>query len=161
MTLDVLFNKCNKLMPRYYTIASSSKMHPEDCSIAVSLSESKLASGKSKMGQVSAFLKINESKGKAVARIFTKKSTFVMPADPSVPFIMCGPGTGVVPFLGFMQERSLIKSGLGEAILYFGCRQRDSDFIYRDEMANALDQKVISELHICLSREKNEPKTYV
>merc|ERR1711924_306120 len=55
----------------------------------------------------------------------------------------------------------LQKQGLGEAILYFGCRERDSDFIYRDEMAAALDNKVISDLHICLSREKNEPKQYV
>jgi sulfite reductase alpha subunit-like flavoprotein len=39
--------------------------------------------------------------------------------------------------------------------LYFGCREKDSDFIYREEMANALDNKVISELHICLSREKD------
>lgn len=90
------------------------------------------------MGQVSAFLQKYQRDGKALARIFTKTSTFVMPSDPSTPIIMCGPGTGVVPFLGFMQERSLQK-GLGEAILYFGCRQRDSDFIYRDEMANALD----------------------
>lgn len=66
-----------------------------------------------------------------------------MPADPKTPYIMCGPGTGVVPFLGFMQERALQKEGLGEAILYFGCREKDSDFIYREEMANALDNKVI------------------
>ena len=95
------------------------------------------------MGQVSAFLKQYATEGKAMARIFTKSSTFIMPADPSTPYIMCGPGTGVVPFLGFMQERALQKEGLGEAILYFGCREKDSDFIYREEMADALDNKVI------------------
>lgn len=71
-TLDVLFNKCNKLMPRYYTISSSSKVHPQDLHIAVSLSETTFKSGDSKMGQVSAFLKQYASEGKAMARIFTK-----------------------------------------------------------------------------------------
>jgi NADPH-ferrihemoprotein reductase len=107
MTLDVLFNKCNKLMPRYYTISSSSKVHPQDLHIAVSLSETTFKSGDSKMGQVSAFLKQYAGEGKSMARIFTKTSTFIMPADPATPYIMCGPGTGVVPFLGFMQERAL------------------------------------------------------
>lgn len=96
-----------------------------------------------------------------MARIFTKDSSFIMPTDPATPFVMCGPGTGVVPFLGFIQEREIQKTGLGEAILYFGCRERDSDFIYRDEMAAAADKKIISALHIALSREKNEKKTYV
>ena len=36
--LEVLFQKVDKIMPRYYTIASSSTMHPNELQIAVSLS---------------------------------------------------------------------------------------------------------------------------
>jgi NADPH-ferrihemoprotein reductase len=163
MTLDILFNKCEKIKPRLYTIASSAKMHPQDLHIAVSLSADKLPNGKTKMGVTSAFLDLSRKTGQmATARIFTRDSSFIMPKDPKIPFIMCGPGTGVVPFLGFIQERSLMKKeDLSEATLYFGCRERNSDFIYRDEMATAKDNKIISELYICLSREPNEPKTYV
>lgn len=157
----MLFNKCAKMKAREYTIASSSKKHPQDLHIAVSLAESKLPNGKSKMGATSAYLKQYFESGKMpVARVYTKASSFIMPEDPTTPYVMCGPGTGVVPFLGFIQERELrnIKS---EAILYFGCRERDSDFIYREEMSDAYDKKVISDLKICLSREAGEPRTYV
>lgn len=62
-----------------------------------------------------------------------------MPKDTKTPYIMVGPGTGVVPFIGFMQERRILKEQgkeLGEAYLYFGCRKSDSDYIYRDEIAS-------------------------
>lgn len=64
-----------------------------------------------------------------------------------------------------MQERRMLRDQqsktLGQAHLYFGCRQKDSDFIYRDLMADMHDQKVISALNIALSREPGHPKQYV
>jgi len=42
-------------------------------------------------------------------KIFIKDSTFKMPADLKHPMIMVGPGTGVVPFIGFLQEREIMK----------------------------------------------------
>lgn len=71
--------------------------------------------------------------------------------------IMVGPGTGVVPFIGFMQEREKAKKSaadleLGPAHLYFGCRQFDSDFIYRDYMNEMKDSGIISEANFAFSR---------
>ena len=77
-------------------------------------------------------------KAGVISRLFIKDSTFVMPPSTKTPIIMVGPGTGIVPFIGFMEERTIAKSKgeeLGEALMYFGCREKDSDYIYRDEMA--------------------------
>ncbi len=63
-----------------------------------------------------------------------KAHAFGLPADPSVPVIMVGPGTGIAPFRAFLHER-MITNAPGRNWLFFGHQRRDHDYFYEDELA--------------------------
>merc|ERR1711953_639981 len=86
-------------------------------------------------------------------------SKFRLPEDPATPIILVGPGTGLAPMRGFLQQRSVCPSP-GPCALFFGCRS-DADYIYRDELAAFLERGTLSQLHIAFSRKEGVPKTYV
>ena len=68
--------------------------------------------------------------------IWIDKGAFKLPA-PEVPLICVGPGTGIAPLRSFLHERAaLAASGvkIAPSVLFFGCRNKDKDWIYSDEM---------------------------
>ncbi|KAJ7070023.1 putative cytochrome P450 oxidoreductase [Mycena amicta] len=100
------------------------------------------------------------------APIHVRRSTFRLPTNPKSPVIMIGPGTGVAPFRGFVQERvalarrSIEKNGpdaladWGQISLFYGCRKSTEDFLYKDEWpAYNEELKGKFKLHCAFSRE--------
>lgn len=76
--------------------------------------------------------------------------------------MMVGPGTGVAPFLGFLQHREklmekagLTPSDMGETWLYFGCRHQRRDFLYQAELERLRDRGVLTHLVATFSRDSD------
>jgi cytochrome P450/NADPH-cytochrome P450 reductase len=151
------------LAPRYYSISSSPSGDASRCSVTVGVVEGPASSGRGVYKGVCSNYLGNRRAGDTVhATVRETKAGFRLPDDPSVPVIMIGPGTGLAPFRGFLQERAARKAkgaSLGPAMLFFGCRHPEQDFLYADEL-KAFAADGITELHTAFSR-GDGPKTYV
>ena len=84
---------------------------------------------------------------------------FRLPADPSRPVIMIGPGTGVAPFRGFLQEREAT-GAKGPNWLVFGHRNYLHDFLYQLEWQDWIKDGLLTRLDVAFSRDQPE-KRYV
>jgi cytochrome P450/NADPH-cytochrome P450 reductase len=151
------------LAPRYYSISSSPSGDPSRCSVTVAVVEAPASSGRGLYkGICSNYLAGRRAGEKIQATVRETKAGFRLPDEAAVPIIMVGPGTGLAPFRGFLQQRAARKAkgaALGPAMLFFGCRHPDQDFIYADEL-KAFAADGITELHTAFSRAEG-PKTYV
>ncbi|KAF1981914.1 bifunctional P-450/NADPH-P450 reductase [Aulographum hederae CBS 113979] len=75
-------------------------------------------------------------------------TSFHLPTDPTTPVIMIAAGSGIAPMRGFLSERAAIKKGgavaQGQALLYYGCRSHEKDFVYSAELKKWEDEGVVS-----------------
>lgn len=49
---------------------------------------------------------------------------------------------------------------VGETILFFGCRHKNEDYIYDEELEKYRDEGLLTKLHVAFSRDQ-EHKVYV
>ena len=150
------------IVPRYYSIASSPKLGGDRCTITVGVVRGPALRGRGEFeGVCSGDLERRRPGDGIDAFVKASKGGFRLPDDPLRPLIMIGPGTGLAPFRGFLQERRFLHEhgvALGPAMLFFGCRNPDEDFIYRDELEGFAHDGLV-DLNVAFSRAGE--KTYV
>jgi len=158
-----------RLQPRYYTISSTPSVHPNRIHSTVSIVNEKKAEGRVFKGVCSNFMNQTTTGNETTATstshmdVFVRPSTFKLPKDASVPVVMVGPGTGIAPMRAFLQEKRQQKESgktIGDVVLYFGCRKKDEDFIYEDELLGYTNDGTLTALHTAFSREQVD-KVYV
>ncbi|WDV55089.1 bifunctional nitrate reductase/sulfite reductase flavoprotein subunit alpha [Streptomyces coeruleorubidus] len=147
-----------KLQPRLYSISSSPLVDPQQVSLTVSVVRYENLHGLQRGGVCSPFLA--DAGADTDVPVFVQRSPhFRPPADASTPMVMVGPGTGVAPFIGFLQERR----ALGHRApnwLFFGEQHRATDFYYEDELTALLDEGTLTRLDTAFSRDQRN-KVYV
>lgn len=146
------------LQPRLYSISSSMKANPGRVSLTVDAVQYDIE-GRTRLGVASTYLGMRATTGAALRVYVQKAHGFALPADPSVPIIMVGPGTGVAPFRAFLQERRAV-AATGPAWLFYGHQRSATDFFYKDEFDDFLKVGALTQLSLAWSRDGAE-KVYV
>jgi len=147
-----------KLQPRLYSISSSPLVDPHSVSLTVSVVRYESLNGRPRGGVCSPFLADAEA-GTEVPVFVQRSPHFRPPADPATPMVMVGPGTGVAPFVGFLQERR----ALGHPApnwLFFGEQHRATDFYYEEELTELSAEGSLARLDTAFSRDQRA-KVYV
>ncbi len=136
---------------RLYSIASSRKRVGEEAHLTLDVLRYQ-AHGHDHIGAASGFLSALEEEA-ALPVYIEPNERFRVPADASRDIIMVGPGTGVAPFRGFVQERSET-GGTGRNWLFFGARHFNTEFLYQTEWQEALAKGELHRLDLAFSRDQ-------
>jgi len=139
-----------RLTPRNYSISSSPLVSPHEVQLTVSVVRYRGSDGGRRGGVCSTFL----ADRAASAPVFLQRSPhFRPPEDSSTPMIMVGPGTGIAPFRGFLQERRALGHA-GRNWLFFGDQHRSENFYYRDDLEDMARDGFLSRLDVAFSRDQ-------
>jgi len=93
-------------------------------------------------------------------RVFVQPSHgFSIPSHPNAPMIMVGPGTGIAPFMAFLQQREF-DSAPGKNWLLFGDQRSDFDYLYEDQLEKWRASGLLARLDLAFSRDGAD-KLYV
>lgn len=147
-----------KLPARLYSIASSFNANPDEVHFAVRAVRYE-SHGRERYGVCSVHCAERVQPGDTLPVYIQSNPNFKLPANPDVPVIMIGPGTGVAPFRSFLEEREEQGAG-GKTWLFYGDRHFVTDFLYQTDWQRMLKDGVLNKLDVAFSRDTEE-KVYV
>ncbi len=159
VTATEIMETFQPLNPRLYSIASSMKHAGDQVHLTVG-TVSYRRQGRLRKGVASTMLAQRLSSGDPL-RVFVQPNHggFTVPANPDAPMIMVGPGTGIAPFLAFLQERAAGRYK-GKNWLFFGDQHAACDFLYEHDLTHHLSTGTLSRLDTAFSRD-GDAKIYV
>jgi NADPH-dependent sulfite reductase flavoprotein alpha-component len=141
-----------RLTPRQYSISSSPLVSPHEVQLTVSVVRYRGADGGQRGGVCSTFLA--DRAAAAPVPVFLQRSPhFRPPEDGATPMIMVGPGTGIAPFRGFLQERRALGHP-GRNWLFFGDRHRSENFYYRHDFEDMVRDGLLNRMDLAFSRDQ-------
>jgi sulfite reductase (NADPH) flavoprotein alpha-component len=152
LTPQEFVDNLRKLMPRLYSVASSSKVYPADVHLTVAIVRYE-TNHRQRVGVCSTFLADRARVGTTPIPVFVSDSHFGPPENGAIDCIMVGPGTGIAPFRAFLQDR-VATGATGRNWLFFGDQKRGTDFLYEEEWQDYLAKKQLTRLDTAFSRDQ-------
>lgn len=107
-------------------------------------------------------------------KIFPRPTAeFRMPSNLATPVVLIGPGTGIAPFMGFLSHRRALlpstkstdsanalelerQQQVGDVDVFFGCRNADHDWLYKDELLSLQNHGIVTNLYSAFSRDASK-----
>jgi sulfite reductase (NADPH) flavoprotein alpha-component len=127
------------LTARYYSISSTPRLSLSRIAVTVDVLRY-VSNNTAREGVASTYLNDRVPVGSSVDAVgifVSRNDNFRLPVDASKPVIMVGPGTGIAPFIAFIDER-VATAASGRNLLFCGCRHEARDFLYRTRLEAAV-----------------------
>jgi sulfite reductase (NADPH) flavoprotein alpha-component len=158
LTAEQLSKLLRPLPPRLYSIASSRAAVGEEAHLLIGAVRW-ASHGRARNGVASIDVIERRGTGSTLPVYLKPNPHFRLPADAAAPIIMIGPGTGVAPFRGFVQQREET-GATGRNWLFFGARRSMHDFLYQLEWQDWLKSGALTRIDLAFSRDQRQ-KIYV
>ena len=158
MTAGDFCSVLRKITPRLYSIASSPLAHPGEVHLTIAVLRYH-SHGRDREGVCSTYAAERVGVGETMPVFLHHDKHFKLPEDGNTPIIMVGPGTGIAPFRAFVEERAATGAD-GRSWLFFGDRNRETDFLYGEEFERYHADGKLTRIDLAFSRDQEE-KVYV
>ena len=166
VSLEELVFNLPPMQPRYYSIASSPLVHPNQIYITYRPVKYITSRGTLREGVCSSYMKnlrnITEDSTFTpyLAAKINSNPSFRLPKDYDTPILLVAGGCGVAPIRAFIEERiaraGQVGCNMGPAYLYLGFRS-PGDAVYRSFTQKGLDRGAITEAHISYTKGCTSP----
>jgi NADPH-dependent sulfite reductase flavoprotein alpha-component len=143
-----------RLTPRQFSICSSPLVSPHEVQLTVAVVRY-LGSGGAPRGGVASTFLADAPDGTRVPVFLQRSTHFRPPTESSIPMIMVGPGVGIAPFRGFLQERRALGHE-GPNWLFFGAQHMSENFYYRDDLLEMVSDGLLTHLDLAFSRDQRQ-----
>jgi sulfite reductase (NADPH) flavoprotein alpha-component len=151
-----LLDLMTPLYPRYYSIASAPC--PNDLEVAILFKKIEFhQAGRWRYGVTSSWL-AGLNLGDSLEIEIKPNGHFKLPQSSATPIIMIAAGTGLAPFMGFVQARMAMRAE-GKNVLFFGETHQATRFLHAESL-QAWQAEGCLDLYPCFSRDVT-PKQYV
>lgn len=136
LPFPVFLAMLNPMRIRQYSISSSPLLDATKARIVYSVVDADPAH----LGVATNYLKAQAAGSTVQVMIKKSHASFHLPTDLKTPMLMLCAGTGLAPFLGFIEERAAriaaadSKEEIGQAVIFIGCRDPDQDRVYAQEL---------------------------
>ena len=156
--VSVLLEHLPRLLPRPYSISSCVEATPGQLSwLFTRVTHPRPGLATSWMSGL--------SPGESISFYPRSGNSFYPPDNNDQCYIMVAAGSGIGPFIGFLKDRKTrLERGeefKGKCWLFFGCRYKDADNIYKNFIDELLDAGVLTKFNSSFSREQGSKFRYV